>query len=104
MASLPQKLLGAALRVVWEHGRSEDQQAVGLIAQRVPGFSDARYAEASRRAAALDRSAYEMAAAWFASRGQGPGPTTDELQARHPGFAWEDYAEAAANNLTWARR
>jgi hypothetical protein len=104
MASLPQKLLSAALRVLWEHGRSGDQRAAELIAQRAPGFSAGQCAEASRLAAALDRSAYELAAAWFASRGEGPGPTTDELQARHPGFSWEDYAEAVSNNIPWARR
>jgi hypothetical protein len=55
MEPLPQELLSAALHVKWEHGHSEDQRAVELIAQRISGFSIEQYAEASRLAAALAR-------------------------------------------------
>jgi len=66
MEPLPPKLLSAALHVKWEHGQSEDQRALELIAQRQPGFTLEQYAEATRLAAALDAAAYELAAAWFA--------------------------------------
>ena len=105
MSSLPQKLLSVALRVIWERGHSEDQRAVELIAERLPGFSNEQYAAASRLAAALNRTAYDLAAAWFASRGnRGLYPTVDELEERCPGFSGTDYAEAISNNITWARR
>jgi hypothetical protein len=93
MSALPQKLLSAALRVKWETGHSQDQRAVKLLAERVPGFTAEQYAEASRRAAA-----------WFATRGQGPYPTVGALEARCPGFSGTDYAEAVGNNVTWARK
>jgi hypothetical protein len=104
VSELPQKLLSAALRVKWETGHSQDQQAVELLAERVPGFTAEQYAEASRRAAELDAAAYDLAAAWFATRGQGPYPTVEMLEARCPGFAGNDYAEAIGNNVTWARK
>ena len=104
MSALSQKLFGAALRLKWEAGHSQDQRAVELLAERVPGFTAEQYAEASRRAAKLDSAAYELAAAWFASRGQGPYPTADALEARCPGFSRTDYAEAVSNNVTWARK
>ena len=69
MSALPEKLLSAALRVKWETGHSGDQRAVELLAVWVPGFTAEQYAEASRRAAELDSAAYDLAAAWFASRG-----------------------------------
>jgi len=104
MSALPQKLLGAALRVKWETGHSQDRRAAELLAERVPGFTAGQYAEASRRAAELDSAAYSLAAAWFASWGQGPYPTVDALEARCPGFSGTDYAEAVGNNVTWARK
>ena len=104
MELLPEKLLSAALHVKWEHGYSADQRAVELIAQRVPGFSAEQYLEASKLAAAMDAAAYELAAAWFARQGKGPGPTVDALQAGYPGFSWTDYAEAVDNNILWARK
>ena len=104
MSSLSQELLSAALRVKWESGHSEDQRAVELLTECIPGFSAAQYAEASQRAAALDRTAYDLAAAWFASRGKGPYPTVDELEERCPGFSGTDYAEAISNNILWARK
>ena len=104
MSALPQKLLSAALRVKWETGHSQDQWAVQLLAERVPGFTAEQYAEASRRAAALDSAAYDLAAAWFATRGQGPYPAVGALEARCPGFSGTDYAEAVGNNVTWARK
>jgi len=104
MPSLPQKLLSAGLHVLWESGHSEDQRAVELLAERVPGFSDEQYAAASRLAAALDRTAYDLAAAWFASRGKGAYPTVDQLEQRYPGFSGTDYAEAITNNILWARK
>jgi hypothetical protein len=102
MQGLPQELLSAALHVKWEHGHSEDERAVEVIALRVPGFSPDQYSEASRPAAALDSAAYKLAAAWFA--GQGVGPTMVELKARYPGFSWDDYGEAVENNILWARK
>jgi hypothetical protein len=104
MSSLSQKLLSAGLHVKWESGHSEDRRAVELLAERVPGFSDEQYVAASRLAAVLDRTAYELAAAWFASRGKGPYPTVDELEERCPGFSGTDYAEAISNNILWARK
>jgi hypothetical protein len=104
MKPLPQQLLSAALHVKWEHGHSEDQRAVELIAERVPGCSVEQYGEASRLAAALDSAAYQLAAAWFASKGKGPGPTMADLEARYPGFSWDDYGEAVNNNILWARK
>ncbi len=104
MSALPQKLLSAALRVMWETGHAQDQRAVELLAERVPGFTAEQYAEASRRAAELDSAAYDLAAAWFATRGQGPYPTVDALEARCPGFSGTDYAAAVGNNVTWARK
>jgi hypothetical protein len=104
MSALPQKLLSAALRVKWETGHSQDQRATELLAERVPGFIAEHYAEASRRANELDSAAYELAAEWFASRGHGPYPTVDALEAQCPGFAGTDYAEAVRNNVTWARK
>jgi hypothetical protein len=104
MSSLPQRLLSEALRVKWESGHSEDERAVELLAERIPGFSPEQYAEASRRAAALDRTAYDLAAAWFASRGKEPFPRGEELEVRHPGFAAADYTEAVQNNVLWARK
>ena len=70
----------------------------------VPGFSAEQYAAASRLSAALDRTAYDLAAAWFASRGKGPYPTVDELEERCPGFSGTDYAEAISNNILWRRK
>src|SRR5262245_36128364 len=104
MSSLPQKLLSAGLHVLWESGHSDDQRAVELLAERAPGFSDEQYGVASRLAAALDRTAYDLAAAWFASRGKGPYPTVDELEERCPGFSGTDYAEAINHNTLWARK
>ncbi|HEX3149681.1 MAG TPA: hypothetical protein VHR66_16515 [Gemmataceae bacterium] len=104
MSALPQELLSAALRVKWETGQSQDPRAIELLAERVPGFATEQYAEASRRAAELDRAAFDMADAWFASRGQGSYPTVDALEARCPGFSGTDYAEAVSNNVTWARK
>jgi hypothetical protein len=104
MSALPQKLLSVALRVKWETGHSQDQRAVELLAERVPGLNAEQYAEASRRAAELDSAAYDLAAAWFATRGQGPYPTGDALEARCPGFSGADYAEAVRSNVTWARK
>jgi hypothetical protein len=97
-------LLGAALRVKWEHGHAGNEQAVKLLANRVPGFSTEQYAEAGRLAAVLDGAAYELAADWFATQGQAPMPTTDELQCLCPGFSGEDYAEAIQKNILWARK
>jgi hypothetical protein len=104
MSAVPQKLLSVALRVKWETGHSQDRRAVDLLAERVPGFTSEQYAEAGRRAAELDAAAYALAAAWFASRGQGPYPTVGALEARCPGFSGIDYAEAVGNNVTWARK
>lgn len=104
MSALPEKLLSAALRVKWETGHSQDQRAVELVGERVPGFAAEQYAEASRRAAELDGVAYDLAAAWFATRGQGSYPTVDALEARCPGFSGSDYAEAVGKNVTWARK
>lgn len=104
MEPLPQELLSAALHVRWEHGHSEDERAVELIAQRVSGFSAEQYAEASRLAAALDREAAELAVGWFAQEGQGPGLSMAGLRESHPGFSWDDYGEAVNNNVLWARK
>jgi hypothetical protein len=104
MELLPQELLSAALHVKWEHGHSEDERAVELIAQRVSGFSAEQYAEASRLAAALDREAAELAVAWFAQGRQGPGLSMAGLRESHPGFSWDDYGEAVNNHVLWARK
>jgi len=104
MELLPEELLSAALHVKWEHGRSADQRAIELIAQRVAGFSAKQYGEATKLAAAMDAAAYELAAAWFARQGKGQGPTVEVLQASYPGFFWTDYAEAVDNNILWARK
>ena len=101
---LPVVLLGAALHVKWEHGHAGNEQAVRLLAKRFPGFSAEQYAEAGRLAAVLDGAAYELAAAWFASQGRAPMPTTDELQCLCPGFRAEDYVEAIQKNILWARK
>src|SRR5262249_43102193 len=104
MSSLPATLLGAALRVKWEHGRAGDERAVQSLAERAPGFSAEQYAEAGRLAAVLDGAAYELAAAWFASRGEAPMPTSEELECLCPGFAAADYAESIQKNILWARK
>jgi hypothetical protein len=104
MELLPKELLSAALQVLWEHGHSEDQRSVELIAQRIPGVSAEQCAAASRLSAAMDRTAFDLAAAWFASRWKGPSPTVDELEDRCPGFSGTDYAEAINNNLIWASK
>lgn len=104
MSPLPQKLLSAALHVKWDHGRSEDATAVELITARVSGVSPEECAEASRLAAALDQAAYALADAWHATRGAGPWPSAAELEAAHPGFAWDDYLEAVHKNILWARK
>jgi hypothetical protein len=104
MSSLPTALLGAALRVKWEHGRAGDEQAVRLLSERIPGFSAGQYAEAGRLASVLDGAAYELAAAWFASGGQAPMPRSDELECLCPGFAEADYIEAIHKNILWARK
>jgi hypothetical protein len=101
---LPTGLLGAALRVKWEHGHAGDEQAVQLLAERSPGFDVGEYAEATRLAAVLDGAAYELAAEWFASLGQAPMPTPEELECLCPGFAAADYAEAIQKNILWARK
>jgi hypothetical protein len=104
MSLLPAALLGAALRVKWEHGRAGDEQAIQLLAERVPGFNAGQYAEAGRLASVLDGAAYELAAAWFASRGQAPMPRSQELECLCPGFARADYIEAMQKNILWARK
>jgi hypothetical protein len=104
MLMLPTGLLGAALRVKWEHGHAGNEQAVRLLVERAHGFSAEEYAEAGRLAAVLDGAAYELAAAWFASRGQAPMPTPEELECLCPGFATADYAEAIQKNILWARK
>ena len=104
MEPLPQNLLSAALHVKWEHGHSEDQRAVELIAQRQPGFTVKQYAQATRLAAALDAAAYELAAAWFASHGKGSRPAVAEVESRFLGFSRDDYVEAVENNILWARK
>ena len=104
MSVLTDKLLGAALRVMWETGHSQDQRAVELLAERVPGFTAEQYAEASRRSAELNSAAYNLAAAWFASRGQGPYPSVEALEAQCPGFSSADYSDAVSKNVTWARK
>jgi hypothetical protein len=101
---LPAALLGAALRVKWEIGRADQDRAARLLAQRVPGFSADQYAEAMRLAAVLDGAAYELAAAWFAERGEKPMPTSAELECLCPGFGAADYTEAIQKNVVWARR
>jgi hypothetical protein len=104
MSALPPRLLGAALRVKWEIGRAGDEKFIQLLATRVPGFSPDQYAQAGRLAAVLDGAAYELAADWFAHRGQTPYPTTEELECLCPGFAPDDYAQAIENNILWARK
>jgi hypothetical protein len=74
------------------------------LAERAPGFSNEEYAAASRLAAAMSRTAYDLAAAWFASRGKAQYPTVSELEHRCPGFSGTDYAEAITNNVLWARK
>jgi hypothetical protein len=101
---LPARLLGAALRVKWEHGHAGDEEAVRLLSERAPGYRAEEYAEAGRLAAVLDGAAYELAAAWFAGRGQAPMPTPEELECLCPGFATTDYAEAIQKNILWARK
>jgi hypothetical protein len=104
MSPLPQNLLCAGLHVLWESGHSQDQRAVQLLSERVPGFSNEQYTDASRLAAALDQTAYDLAAAWFASHGKGPYPTVNELEERCPGFSGSEYAQAISNNILWARK
>ncbi|HWB14359.1 MAG TPA: hypothetical protein VG826_34355 [Pirellulales bacterium] len=104
MAPPPRELLSAALRVKWERGPAEESHAVDLLANRAPGFGAEQYQEASQRAAALDGTAFELAAEWFAGRGQTAFPQEEQLESRHPGFAPADYAEAIKNNVLWARK
>lgn len=104
MSTLPQRLLSQALHIRWGTDRSPDWRAAEGLEDRVPGFSAAQYAEADRRAAALDAEAYDLASAWFASRGQGEYPSVDLLKARHPGFPDADYDLAIHNNIMWARK
>jgi hypothetical protein len=99
-----QKLLSAALAVLWERGQAENEQAVRLLAERVPGFSDEQYLQASTSAREMSHVAYELAAAWFASRGKAPQPRADDVADRCPGFHVDDYIEAIQNNLLWARK
>ena len=84
----------AALKVLWETGHSDDQRGVDLIAKRMPGFRTEECGEASKRAAAMDREAGELADAWVGN-GQGPGPTVSGLEASHPGFSWVEIRELA---------
>jgi hypothetical protein len=103
MSLLPQALLSAALRVKWEHGHAEDARACALIALRVLGFAAEEYAEASRRAAALDREAWRLAEAWHGREGAA-WPSARRLERLCPGFAPGDYAEAIRKNVLWARK
>jgi len=104
VSSLPAVLLSAALRVKWERGRVGTAYAAKLLAERVPGFTSAQYAEAGRLAAVLNGAAYELAAAWFASKGQAPMPTPEDLKCLCPGFSPMDYEEAIQKNILWARK
>ena len=103
MSPLPHPLLSAALCVRWEQGYLGERQALPLLAERVPGFRDEEYAEAYRRAEDLDATAWRMADAWHASRGE-TIVTKEALAAACPGFADGDYVEALRNNMTWARK
>ena len=104
MSSISSELLGAALRMKWDHGLVGTERGIQLLAERVPGFTASQYAEAGRLAAVLDGSAYELASAWFASQGQAPMPTSKELESLCPGFARADYVDAIQNNILWARK
>ncbi|CAN5344717.1 hypothetical protein BH10PLA2_BH10PLA2_20290 [soil metagenome] len=99
-----QKLLGAALRAIWETGHSFGQKAIESLTERVPGASAAEYADACLRAAELDAAAFALADAWFDNRGKGPYPSVSELRARLPGFDDADYVEAINKNVIWARK
>jgi hypothetical protein len=104
MSSFPQSLLSEALRIKWEHGHAGNREAAWLLSERLPGYSAREYAEAGRRAAVLDGTAYELAADWFAGKGRQVMPTAEELECLCPGFAPADYAEAIRKNTLWARK
>jgi hypothetical protein len=104
MSSFPESLLSEALRIKWEHGHAGNSEAARLLSDRLPGYSAAEYAEAGRRAAVLDGAAYELAADWFAGKGDAAMPTAENLECLCPGFTPAAYAEAIRNNLLWARK
>jgi hypothetical protein len=101
---LSAELLGAALHVKWEQGDAGGERASQFLAERAPGFTVEEYAEAVRLAAVLDGAAYELAAAWFAGRGEAPMPSPEELECLCPGFTRADYAAAIQKNILWARK
>ena len=92
--------LFTALRIEWP----ALDRAVEFLAERAPGFTAEQYAEAHRCAVELDGLPWQLADAWFDSRGQGPYPTVEELRAKCPGFADSDYEEAIEKNILWARK
>jgi hypothetical protein len=105
MSSLPQNLLSAALRVLWDGHASSEQQAMRLLSERAPGFDTEQYVEARRCARMLDREAYDLAAAWFASRGRPEKwPSVHDLRRAFPGSDESDYDEAIEKNILWARK
>ena len=103
-AMLPAELLSRALRLKWVLGSAEKELAVRSLAGQFPGFRDSQYSEAWQLVMVLDGAAYELAAAWFESKGREPGPTADDLKCLCPGFRDEDYADAIGNNILWARK
>jgi hypothetical protein len=79
-------------------------QAARAGPQSTPLSPTATNNEAWRLAAVLDGAVHELAAAWFASNGQAPMPTPEDLKCLCPGFGAMDYEEAIQKNILWARK
>jgi hypothetical protein len=88
----------------WERGALAEDEAARLLAEYAPGLPRRAYAAAWERVAILDGVAYDLAANWFADKGQVALPTAAERECLCPGFNAADYTEAVRNNILWARR
>jgi hypothetical protein len=92
------ELLSAAIRAKWESGHFGVQRAAELLAERVPGFTAEQYAEASQLAAALDKAAYDLVAAWLATGEKRYDPMEEKLKTRCPEFSDSDYSAVIRYN------
>ena len=104
MSEASPALQSRALHLRWESPVREEAAAVARLQELSPAFTPDECVAAWRAAAILDGAAFELAEAWFASRGAGPYPTAEELELLCPGFPPDDYATAIHNNVLWARK
>ncbi len=104
MNDIPPSLRSRALHLRWESPVREEAQAAEALRKLAGEFTIKQCTEAWRAAAVLDGAAFELAEAWFASRGASPSPTEGELELLCPGFLPDDYTMAIHNNILWARK